>query len=270
MVFPSTQDSGSRRALRCALILLLPAIVLTGCATAVRMDNRLDATSLEERPQPTAPDDYFLWLVRPVSTTLVPRAGGGSWASVRPTEVFLADPSSRRQVVLAYSEALTTNPPARLRGVTKIRLDGYGRVFIGLQAVPVGSAAPGGFIGGMVIDVPPLNPSSGTLYATQFFDSERVLDIYPLPSAGTLGPYTPGTVTEFQWVIDQSTRSLSVTIPHATGPAPMITYPAAMNGISNAPLPKLMVSVWLQQIGPSTNLFLDDFVVEEFDLSFHP
>lgn len=245
-----------------ALILFAPVLVLTGCATAVRMSNTLDAAPPEERPQPTPPNDYFLWTTHPVTTTVVARPGGGNWARVDPRGGFVADSSIRRQVVLAYSEPLTTNPPARLRGKTAIRLDGYGRVFVGLQAV--NDNRPGSFLGGLVIDVPQLNSASGSIYATQHFSIERIQDIYPLPSAGTIGSYTPGSVVDFLWTIDQSTRSLSVTIRRASGPAIVTTYPAAMDGVSNNPLPKLMVSVWLQQVGPSTSAFLDDFFVEEF------
>jgi hypothetical protein len=33
---------------------------------------------------------------------------------------------------------------------------------------------------------------------------------------------------------------------------------------SNSPLEKLVVSVWLQSVSPATDVFVDDFQVEEF------
>ena len=247
--------------LRVSVLMLLIAGQF-GCATAVRMSNSLDVATLVERPDPTPPDDYFLWTAQPVTSLSEPRAGGGRWAHVTPKPSFLQDPDVRRQVLLAYTSPLTTSPPARLRGTTEIRLDGYGRVFVGLSAVD--GSRPGGFLGGLVIDIPTIASSSGTIYATQSFNSERIQDISPLPSAGTIDPYSPGTVIELNWVIDQTTRSLSVTRSNSGSPAVMTTYPAAGDGVSNSPLQKLIVSVWLQSVGPGTHLFVDNVFVEEF------
>lgn len=245
-----------------AALLLVPLSGLPGCTKAARMANTLDASTLEERPQSTPPDDYFLWTTQPVDTSVVSRPGGGNWARVIPKPQFLADPSMRRQALLAYTEPLATSPPERLRGKTAIRLDGYGRVFVGLQSV--NGASPGGFLGGMVIDVPTVESSGGTVHAAQGFNVERILDIYPLQSAGTIGAYQRGSVVEMQWTIDQAARALSVTMARSTQPAVVINYPAAGDGVSNSPLPKLMISVWLQHVGPNTAVFLDDFFVEEF------
>lgn len=262
----------------CAALLRVSVLLLliagqSGCTTAVRMSNNLDVATLVDRPDPTPPDDYFLWTAQPVTSLSEPRAGGGagawfrrqSWAHVRPKPVFLTDPDVRRPVLYAYTSPLTTSPPARLRGGTEIRLDGYGRVFVGLSAVD--GSRPGGFLGGLVIDIPTIASSSGTIYATQSFDSERIQDIFPLPSAGTIDPYSPGTVIEMRWEIDQRDRSLSLM---SGSPAVVTTYPAASDGVSNSPLQKLMVSVWLQSVGPGTHLFVDSFYVEEFECAQWP
>lgn len=197
------------------------------------------------------------------TTTVENHPGGGRWARIVPNATFLADPDSRRAALMAYTEAFTTSPPARIRGSTIVRLDGPGRVFVGLQGMNA-SNRPGAFLGGFVVDVPPLVPVGGALYAVNTFNIQRIQDILPLPSVGTLQPYSLGNVVNLSWTIDQATRTLSLNSSGATVSAKTVVYPAVADGVSNSPLEKIMLSVWLQSVNPSTRVFLDDLFVEEF------
>ena len=45
--------------------------------------------------------------------------------------------------------------------------------------------------------------------------------------------------------------------------AESVQYPAAADDMSNTPIAKLLLTLWLQEVGPSTNVFVDDLVAGE-------
>jgi hypothetical protein len=70
-------------------------------------------------------------------------------------------------------------------------------------------------------------------------------------------------VARISWAIDQASRVLSV-IASTSGTAIEVPYPQASDGNLNVPVSKLVVSIWLQNVGSDTVVYLDDLVVEEF------
>ncbi len=252
---------------RLAAVMIGTALcALSGCAQDIRMSSSFDDVALgaapPAAPAPSPPNDSFLWAATFATSTIVNRPGGGNWVRTVPKPNFIADPDMRRLAAFAYTDALTLSPPANIRGSVTVNLEGSGRVFVGLQNVV--SNTPGSYLGGALIDVPALTPGGGSVMSTSPFVSARIADIFALPTIGQTQPYAAASIITVRWSIDQSTRTLSISTDSPGAVSHSVQYPAIADGIANTPLNRVLVSVWLQSVGPSTQVFLDDFHAEEF------
>jgi hypothetical protein len=240
--------------------------MLGGCAKDIRMSASFDdvaaGSAPPSSPTPSPPNDSYLWAATFVTSTVTSRPGGGNWVRTVPKPKFMTDPDMRRLAAFAYTDALTLSPPTGIRGSVTIDMEGRGRVFVGLQNV-VGNA-PGSYLGGALIDIPPLAPGGGSVLAIAPFANARITDVFPLPGAGPIQPYAASSIITIRWNIDQATRTLSVSTDTSGATSHSVQYPAVADGIANTPLNRVLVSVWLQQVGPSTAVMLDDFHAEEF------
>lgn len=256
----------AHRSCRAALLIAFVSSAPWACSPVSLLSSSFNGyptgAAPEATPPPSPPDDSFLWPSTHVARMVVNRPGGGGWVHVTPAPSYLTDPGMRRPVMYGYTHAISQSPPASLRGAATVRLDGPGRVFLGLQAVN-SQNAPGSFLGGMLVDVAPLTAARGTVLAVQPFNQARIQDVFSLPGAGQIESYAPGSVVTVRWSIDQSSRTLNMTTASPGSTLQSVQYPAAADGMSNNPIAKLLLTLWLQEVGPGTNVFVDDLVAEE-------
>jgi hypothetical protein len=245
-------------------VALLAAV---GCATTVRLDANFDSDPLGARPvqapSPTPPNDQLTWTSqKPLSSTVVVDPIGGRWVQVAPLPPFVASPDPRQLVLIASTDSLTTSPPAKIRGSLRLRLDNLGVVALTFQ--PMQGARLGDFIGGIEL-ANLLGPSGhpappGSVNILPGFALNRVDDIFPFSTGGTLGTVPVGTPISISWSIDQVARTFSASI--AGGTPQTVALPPA--GAGAGPFQSLNVYVWMQKPTSSTAVFIDDLFAEEF------
>ena len=196
-------------------VALLAAV---GCATTVRLDAKFDSDPLGARPvqapSPTPPNDQLTWTSqKPLSSTVVVDPVGGRWVRVAPLPPFVASPDPRQLVLIASTDTLTTSPPAKIRGSLRLRLDNLGVVALAFQ--PMQGARLGDFIGGIELANllgPSGRPTAGSVNILPGFALNRVDDIFPFSTGGTLGTVPVGTAISISWSIDQVARTFSASI----------------------------------------------------------
>lgn len=242
-------------------------LLAAGCATTVRLNANFDADPVgappATSPPPTPPNDVLSWTVsQQVTSTVVANPAGGRWLRITPNPAFLSDPDSRKRALIAATEALTTSPPANVRGHLRLNLMGTGTVYLGLQLTQ--GAQRSDFIGGIAVGSYPVpNPPLGQAYLLGEFTLARIeTDIYGLPSRGKLADYAPGTLVSIHWSIDQASRTFSASVNGGT--AQSGTFAAVSGGVTTTPMQQLSLYVWLEKPTSSTAVFIDDLHVEEF------
>ncbi|MBF5043530.1 hypothetical protein FGE12_14115 [Aggregicoccus sp. 17bor-14] len=238
----------------------------TGCATTVRLDDTFDADATGAppavKPPPTPPDDTVSWTqTQRLKSTVEAAPGGGRWLHITPEPAFVTSPDERRRALLVGSDTLTTSPAPTLRGHLRVRLDGPGTVTFGLQTTQGTQSID--FIGGFAVGNFGLRQGlAGQLFLVGDFSLARMEgDILPLASRGKIADYTPGTVVDLSWSIDQASRTLSVGANGGTSQS--LQFPQGLGGAATTPISRLTLYVWLERPTGQTNVFLDDLRVEE-------
>jgi hypothetical protein len=255
-------ELGRRAWLAVALVMWL-----IGCATAARLDDTFDADPLGAKPSatpsPTPPSDFEAWngTDHLISTVAAPDPSGGRWVRIVPDAGFIASPDHRHQAATVNSDALTTSPPASLRGHMRLRLDGLGTVTIGFRPLQGSKLSDSDFMGGVAIGSY-LPPAGGQVYLVAPFTDANVAAPVGLVSAGKIAGYVPGSVVDIEWSIDQASRTLHASI--AGGTQQTLTFPAVSGaGVKTTPIVQMGFWILLENPTNTTKVFVDNLFAEE-------
>ena len=242
----------------CAAALFLMA----GCTVIPRLDAKFDADPPgvpPSTPLPTPPNDQLGWRTGFVTSTVVADPAGGQRVRVTPLPAFTVSPDDRRVFLIAITDPFTTNPPANIRGSVRLRLNNLATVGLGLR--PLQGEQTLDFIGGFEL-ANFLPPSGGGINVLQSFKGDRLGDPFGLPSSGPISNYTPGTVVDINWTLDQSAHTFSASV--LGGPSQSSTYPAVSGGLATTPIQRLSIQLWMQKPNTDTVLFIDNLLAEEY------
>jgi hypothetical protein len=191
---------------------------------------------------------------------LDPRPNRGAWVQVVPLQPFIASPDPRQLVLIASTEALTTSPPAKLRGSVRLRIDDLGVVAILVQPIQNGQLRD--YIGGIQLTNAlgatgaPRPPGSAEVLTG--FALERVNDIFPFTGGGILGTVPAGSAVSISWSIDQTASTFSASIE--SGATKAVRFAPA----SSSPFEGLHIYFWMQKPTSASAVFIDDLFVEEY------
>jgi hypothetical protein len=89
-------------------------------------------------------------------------------------------------------------------------------------------------------------------------------DPYSLPSIGPISAYSPGTVIDINWTLDQPSRTFSASVPG--GPWQSSSFPAMSGPVATTPIQRLEIWLWMQRPTTDTVLFIDNLSAEEWRL----
>ena len=259
--------SGSGQVAGRASLAVALVMWLIGCATTARLDDTFDTDPLgatpSATPSPTPPNDYVSWngTDHLISTVAAPDPSGGRWVQIVPDASFIASPDHRRQAATVNSDALTTSPPASLRGHLRLRLDGLGTVTIGFRPLQGSKLSDSDFIGGVAIGSY-IAPAGAQVYLVVPFTDADVAGPVGLKSAGQLAGYVPGSVVDIEWSIDQVSRTLHATV--GGGPQQTLTFPEYSGaGVKTTPMVQLGFWILLENPTNVTKVFVDNLYAEE-------
>lgn len=245
------------------LAVLAFALLLAGCQTSYKLQQRFDDEPLGNKPAqfpaPNPPNDDLLWTTQFATSRVATAPTGGAEArTIRGGTLGVKSPA---QALLADTETFA-KPGNNIRGHIKARLTGSGHVWIAFRAW---NSTPGSFLGGYLIEGHPGGGSVGTLRETELDSAITMNSWVAWCCSGTFlsGYSTEGTPLELNWSVDQASHIINLGGP---GNTTSLVFPAASaGGVANTPLQKLQISVWLVDFDASTVLSLDDLTVEEFN-----
>jgi hypothetical protein len=237
-------------------------VLVSGCTVIPRLDATFDADPLgvpPVAPLPTPPNDDLGWRTGFVASSVVADPAGGRWVRVAPLPPFTSSPDDRRVFLIAVTDRFTTSPPANIRGSVRLRLNNLATVGLGIR--PLQAEQTLDFIGGFEL-TNFLPPSGGGINVLQGFKGDRLGDSFSLPSAGPISSYSPGTVIDVNWTLDQASRTFSASV--LGGPSQSTTYPAFLEGTATTPIQRLSIQLWMQRPNTDTILFIDNLRAEEY------
>ena len=268
-------------ALKHVQLLALAALVLVGGCTNYRLQQNFNSEPLgsapAQFPAPDPPADDLTWAKQTVQPVVVARATGGRWVQIKPGQGF-QDTSRSSLALLAWTDYFKT-AWSGVRGHFTLRLDGFGKVLIGLRSLQT-DAAEGSWLGGYLISNYALPGNPGGVAWVGNFELHNLLTLHKneeIVGAGTaIAPYTPGQTIDLFWSIRQDIRDpgkdadansqtlyLGVLPP---GETVGLEFDRARRDEQPEPLKRLWITVMLydwSQVPPPA-LFLDDVTVEEF------
>lgn len=254
---------GRGRSARVALGCVAAAVwLLSGCTVIPRLDVRFDADPPgvpSSTPAPTPPNDSLNWRTGFVAASVVSDPGGGQWARVVALPAFTSSPDLRQVFLIAVTDRFTTNPPANIRGRVRLRLNNLATVGVGLRVLQAEQTLD--FIGGFEL-TNFLPPSGGGVNVLQGFRGDRIADPFALPSAGPISSYTPGSIIQINWTVDQPSRTFTASI--IGGASQSTTFPAMSGSVATTPIQRLEIVLWMQRPNTDTVLFIDDLIAEEY------
>jgi hypothetical protein len=222
---------------------------------------RLDATFETEpigatpsnRPEPTPPDDFFVWGTQFLTTTVVANPAGGRWVSALPKPAFLSDPDHQRTVLLALTDWLTTSPPSALRGYVDIRLDSLGTV--GMYFRPIQGGLISSFLGGFEVSNFSFVPGQVDSFNNVVAKPDGTFEPHGVTN---LAAYSSGQVIRAYWSINQVSRTFSIRV--SGGLSQSFSFPQS---ITTAPFQRLYLYFWADHPSSDTGVFLGNLCVEE-------
>lgn len=248
--------------IRFASIAAAAALVLTGCTTLSRLDATFDGDAAGLAPQtypaPTPPNDVLAsYSSTQTTSVVVADPAGGRWLRITPQPAFVTAPDSRKRAIIVTSDAF--NAGSNIRGHLRLRVQGLGRVYVGLRATNGQNMTD--FLGGFAAS----NYAAGTTSVellNQFYLAGMEGN-YPLfSSAGILASVPGGQVVDIHWSLDQPSRSIAASV--SGGPSRTTTFSATSNGIASTPIERLSLWVWLGNPSSNTAVFVDNLYMEEY------
>jgi hypothetical protein len=251
-------DLGSVGLAWCAAALVL----VSGCTVIPRLDARFDTDPLgvpPSTPTPTPPNDSMNWRTGFVASSVVADPAGGRLVRAAALPAFTSSPDNRQVFLIAVTEPFTTSPPANIRGRVRLRLNSLGTVGLGLRLLQAEQSLD--FIGGFEL-TNFLPPSGGGVNLLQGFRGDRLSDPFAFPSSGSISSYTPGSVIDINWTLDQPSRTFSASV--LGGPSQSTSFPAMFGGNATTPIQRLQVYMWMQRPNTDTVLFIDNLIAEEY------
>jgi hypothetical protein len=245
------------------LALAASLLLLGGCTTSYRLQQNFDAEPVgsapAQFPTPNPPADDLTWTKQFATSVVVARDTGGRWVRIQPGGTLGQRPTAR--ALLAFTDDFNT-PGQNVRGHFTVRLVGGGRVWIGLRALQ-NDALAGSWLGGYSIRNGLGSADVAYLRGNELHSGLTLQSSGIINGAGTyLAPYTPGQTVDLFWSIDQASRTVNLSV--LPGENAQVTFDALTpEGVSNTPLRRLWIDIYLHEFDGSTVLFLDDVTVEE-------
>lgn len=212
-------------------------------------------------PQPNPPNDNLTWNTQFV-TTVVTQMDGHRWSRTRiGGHLGLRDNAPALLALTAPFEHLGKG----IRGSFTVKLTGQGDVRIAFRSLQ-SERFDGDYLGGYSISNYVPGGGSGVGYLTGSTLKSALEDNswVAWDNLGTAVNNYPGQgqTIHLNWSIDQQNRTL---VLGADGGKGSVTYPATIpNGMSNTPLKRIMIQVFVRNFRPDSGLFFDNLRVEEF------
>lgn len=256
----------ARLAAMCLAVATL-LLLSIGCTSAVRMQAKYDDEAQnavpKNQPSPSPPHDFFSWGAIDVTARVVARSGGGNQVRVAPTPSYLNSGKYRAFILHAWSDALTTSKKPGVRGGVTVNMQGSGRMVVAIRAGQGANNLQGDPLGGYLF----INvgiPSIGYMTTQNL----KVMQLNPAVLNSTmLSSYTSGQPVELRWSIDQDSHLMSLgATPSGGSPqnASVTFQQVASDGTQNTPLEKIWLMIDMFEVPAGTQVFFDDFFVEEF------